>query len=172
VEYVEFHLDGLHAHHSTEDELIWPALHERASLSAALIDRMEAQHEGVADAMDATRRLLATWRESPGGETTQALAALLATISERLTEHLTEEERDVLPLIAEHISQAEWEHLGRTSFGKFTPKQRFVATGEMLATATPAEADRMMGGLPAPIRLVWWLVGRRSYDRFMSRVRG
>ena len=36
AEYVRFHLDGLHAHHSTEDELIWPVLHERASLSDAL----------------------------------------------------------------------------------------------------------------------------------------
>ena len=30
VDYIGFHLDGLHAHHSTEDELLWPSLRERA----------------------------------------------------------------------------------------------------------------------------------------------
>ena len=48
AEYVGFHLDGLHAHHSSEDELLWPVLHERASMSDALITRMEGQHQGVA----------------------------------------------------------------------------------------------------------------------------
>ena len=31
AEYVGFHLDGLEAHHSSEDELLWPVLYERAS---------------------------------------------------------------------------------------------------------------------------------------------
>lgn len=172
AEYIEFHLDGLHAHHSTEDELIWPALHERAGLSGALIDRMEAQHNGVGDAVNRTRSLLLTWTDSPTSEPSQALADALAAVSEGLAEHLAEEERDVVPLIAEHITQAEWEHAGKLAFSKFTPKQRFIATGEMLAAATTDEANRMLGGLPAPIRLVWWLVGRRGYDRFMARVRG
>jgi hypothetical protein len=52
AEYVEFHLDGLHAHHSSEDELIWPALHERANLSDALITRMEDQHARVHAAIE------------------------------------------------------------------------------------------------------------------------
>jgi len=40
AEYIGFHLDGLHAHHSTEDELLWPSLRERAGVSDALIGRM------------------------------------------------------------------------------------------------------------------------------------
>ena len=52
AEYVGFHLDGLEAHHSSEDELLWPVLHERASLSDALIRRMEEQHAGLHDALE------------------------------------------------------------------------------------------------------------------------
>ena len=55
-EYVGFHLHGLEAHHSTEDELIWPTLYERASLSDALVRRMEEQHAGLHDAIETTRR--------------------------------------------------------------------------------------------------------------------
>ena len=61
AEYVRFHLDGLQAHHSSEDELIWPVLHERASMSDALIRRMEEQHAGLHDALETTRRELAAW---------------------------------------------------------------------------------------------------------------
>ena len=37
AQYVGFHLDGLEAHHSSEDELIWPAL------------RPAGQHVGLTD---------------------------------------------------------------------------------------------------------------------------
>ena len=35
--YIGFTLDGLHNHHSSEDELLWPALLERARPSQDLI---------------------------------------------------------------------------------------------------------------------------------------
>lgn len=170
--YVRFHLDGLHAHHSTEDELIWPALHERAKLSDPLVTRMEEQHTGIHAALETVRDLLESWATAPSVAASQSLAGALGSVVERLAEHLDEEERDVVPLIAVHITQAEWDHLGKVAFSKFTPKQRFVAMGEMLEAANPAEAARMMAGLPAPIRVVWRLVGRRQYQRFIDGVRG
>ncbi len=172
AEYVGFHLDGLEAHHSSEDELLWPVLSERATMSGALVRRMEEQHAGLHDALEKTRRELAAWETAPTPERSGALAAALGSVVDRLTQHLTEEERDVVPLIAAHITQAEWDHLGKVAFSKFTPKQRFMAMGELLAAASPAEADRMLAGLPAPIKVIWRLVGRRRYLRFMATVRG
>jgi hypothetical protein len=172
AEYVAFHLDGLHAHHSTEDELIWPALHARAEMSSGLIDRMEEQHAGLHDALETTRARLESWSAAPSDENAEVLAATLGATDERLAEHLAEEERDVVPLIAAHITQAEWDDLGKVAFGKFTPRQRLIATGELFETAEAAEAARMMAGLPAPIRVMWRLVGRRQYRRFIERVRG
>ena len=172
AEYVGFHLDGLEAHHSSEDELIWPLLRERASMSDALVSRMEDQHAGLHDVLDTTRHELAGWGTAPTAERAGALATTLGTVLDRLSEHLTEEERDVVPLIAAHITQAEWDHLGKVAFSKFTPKQRFFAMGEMLAAASPTEATRMLAGLPAPIKVIWALVGRRRYQRFMSKLRG
>lgn len=170
--YVDFHLDGLQAHHSSEDELLWPILHERASMSGALIRRMEEQHAGLHEALDTTRRDLAAWQAAPTSERSEALATALGTVVDRLTEHLTEEESDVVPLIAAHITQAEWDHLGKVAFSKFTPKQRFIAMGEMLAAASPTEATRMLAGLPAPIKVIWRMAGRRRYQRFIAEVHG
>lgn len=172
TEYVGFHLHGLQAHHSSEDELIWPALHERASLSDSLITRMEKQHAGVHAAVESAHRELAAWAAAPTAPAAESLAAALGTVVDRLAEHLAEEERDVVPLIAAHVTQEEWDHLGKVAFSKFTPKQRLTAMGEMLEAARPEEAARMLAGLPAPILVIWRLFGRRRYQRFMSSVRG
>ena len=172
AEYIGFHLDGLQGHHSTEDEFIWPALHQRAGMSGALIHRMETQHSGLHDAVVTTQEELTAWEASPTTESAAALARALGTVAERLTEHLTEEERDVVPLIAAHITQEEWDHGGEVAFSKFTTKQRFIAMGEMLTAASPTEGARMLAGIPRPIRVIWRLVGRRRYQRFMAEVLG
>jgi|RhiMethySRZTD1v2_1073278.scaffolds.fasta_scaffold432628_1 hemerythrin-like domain-containing protein len=172
AEYVGFHLDGLQVHHTTEDELIWPALHARAEMSAALIDRMEEQHAGLHDALETNRARLDRWSAAPTPENAKALATALRATDERLGEHLAEEERDVVPLIAAHVTQAEWDDVGKVAFGKFTSRQRLIATGQLFETAEPAEAARMMAGLPAPVRVMWRLVGRRQYRRFIEKVRG
>src|SRR2546430_235463 len=60
-----------------------------------------------------------------------------------LEAHLDEEERDVVPLIAAHLTKAEWAQVGKKAFDKFTPAQRFIAMGQMLEVARPAEAAAM-----------------------------
>ena len=172
AEYVEFHLDGLQAHHSSEDELIWPVLHERATLSDALIRCMEEQHAGLHDAIETTRHELHAWVVTPTETGSESLAMALNTLADRLAEHLAEEERDIVPLIATHITQSEWYHLGKVAFSKFTPQQRLTAMGEMLGAANPTEAARMLAGLPAPIKLIWRLFGRRRYQRSIARASG
>ena len=37
-------LSGLHLHHTSEDDLLWPKLLERAAPSAELVQHMQAQH--------------------------------------------------------------------------------------------------------------------------------
>jgi hypothetical protein len=61
--------------------------------------------------------------------------------------------------------------LGKVSFSKFKPRQRFTAMGEMLEAASPEEAARMLAGLPPPIRIIWRLFAQRKYQRFMAAVR-
>ena len=101
----------------------------------------------------------------------ERLATALSTLSERLEEHLVEEERDVVPLIAIHITQAEWDHLGQVAFSKFMPQQRFSAMGEMLEAAGPEEAARMRP-VAMPVRVISRLIGHRKYSRFMNSVPG
>lgn len=172
AEYTQFQLDGLHAHHSSEDEHLWPRLRERAAMSSDLVERMEQQHERLHLAIDMTRQNLDVWSADPTADTAAELANSLDAVLAGLAEHLGEEEQHVVPLIAAHITEEEWEALGKASFAKFKPNQRFTAMGELLRTATPEEATRQMAGLPLPVRVIWRFVGRPKYERLMLRVVG
>lgn len=168
--YLDFHLTGLHAHHSTEDTNIWPRLLERAAPDAALVERMERQHEAAAVAADRVRELAAQWRITPTNG--RELAAAIDRLTAVLVEHLDDEEARVVPLIREHISVAEWEQFGEEAFAKFTNPEKLIATGVLVEVATPEEASWFLDPLPIPIRLMWRLHGQRKYTAYIRRVRG
>jgi hypothetical protein len=85
ADHVEFLLDGLHMHHTTEDDLIWPKLLDRVGLDAPLVERMEVQHQQVDGSMTEVRAALppihhsgprcVAARDEPGRAMTVAAAA-------------------------------------------------------------------------------------------------
>ena len=105
--------------------------------------------------------------------------ATSSALSERLCEflvvtegHLDEEEQVVVPLIDRHLTEAEWQEVGERGFQKFTPAQRWIATGQMVEVATPEEVAMMFDKLPPPVKVLWRLIGKRKYRRYITSVRG
>ena len=103
---------GLHFHHSGEDELVWPLLLARVDLEAEMVLRMEAQHEIVARTLKEAAQRMPGWQSTPFPATAAPLIAALAAHRTALLEHLQDEEDHILPLIAEHLTPAEWARLG------------------------------------------------------------
>jgi hemerythrin-like domain-containing protein len=162
----------LHHHHTGEDLLLWPKLLARASPRAELVQRMQAQHERVAVLLDRVGVLTPEWRRSADPVTRDELAGVLAQTSAALDEHLSDEENDILPLVAEHITVSEWDAL--TAYGKkVLPKnsKAFVYLGLILQETTAAECAAFLRRLPAPLRWAWRLIGHRIYRRAMTRLR-
>jgi deazaflavin-dependent oxidoreductase (nitroreductase family) len=168
--HLDFLLNGIHHHHTGEDESIWPLLFERAAPQAELVKRMEAQHAVVAERSDRVRWLLDRWRGSAADG--EPFAVAIDEFTAALVEHLDDEEAHVVPLIRAHITAAEWERFGREMFEKFTKPQKLIATGTLEDVATAEEAAWFTGGLPGPIKVMWRLVGRRKYARYIAGVRG
>jgi hemerythrin-like domain-containing protein len=168
--HLDFLLNGLHNHHSGEDENVWPLLLERAALQTELITRMEQQHKVVAERSERVRSLLETWRRTP--VESEALATALDEFTAALVVHLDDEEAHVVPLLRIHITAQEWTRFGRETFEKFTNAEKLVATGTLEDVATPEEATWFIGDLPLPIKLMWRVSGRRQYARYMRRVLG
>ncbi|MFC6288186.1 hemerythrin domain-containing protein [Nocardioides sp. GCM10027113] len=172
ADHLGFLLHELHLHHTTEDDLVWPRLLERCGLDAPLVKRMEEQHQQIDLSVAAVRTALAAWRSGPTTATSAGLADRLDEFLLVLEAHLDEEERVVVPLIDRHLTPAEWQEVGERAFEKFTPAQRWIATGQMVEVATPEEVAVMFGQLPPPVKLLWHLTGRRRYRRHITAVRG
>ncbi|MGY1821738.1 hemerythrin domain-containing protein [Geodermatophilus sp. SYSU D00079] len=164
-------LTALHLHHTAEDELLWPRLLERAAPDAALVHRMEAQHEQVERHTGRLTVALTRWEAEARPAVTEEVAATLDALRTALLEHLDEEEREILPLAARHVSPEEWDQLGQHGIAAMSRSQLPLVFGAVLEEATPEEAVEMLAKLPLPVRLLARTVFLRRYRRYVSRVR-
>jgi hemerythrin-like domain-containing protein len=164
-------LDFLHTHHSGEDEYLWPVLRPRVTLEAELIDRMEEQHHALAEAIHDVRADLATWASSADAETAERMARRLEDAQEIMTAHLAEEEQRILPLVADHFSQEEWDRLGEHGFAAVPPRRRLVILAHILEEASPDEQKAFLKAVPPPARIAYRIVGRRQHARETAAVR-
>ncbi|MGK5172669.1 hemerythrin domain-containing protein [Geodermatophilus sp. CPCC 205761] len=164
-------LTGLHLHHTSEDELLWPKLLERAAPDAALVHRMEDQHSRVEQAIERLGPALDRWEAEARPAVTEEVAAGFDTLRAALIEHLDEEEREILPLAARHVTQAEWSQLGEHGVADMRPRDLPIMFGAVVEEATPEERRAILAVLPAPVRFLLRTVFARRYRRYVSRVR-
>lgn len=67
-------LDALPMHHTTEDDLIWPKLLDRAGLDALLVERMDEQHQQIDVSVAEVRAATTVWHSEPTSATSSGLA--------------------------------------------------------------------------------------------------
>jgi hemerythrin-like domain-containing protein len=162
---------GLTNHHHGEDEQLWPLLHERASVDAALVRRMQRQHDHVTDTLAGVLRALSAWQASASAECRDLLVSMLSAHRQVLIEHLDDEEHHLLPLAARYLTSPEWAALGE-HFVATTPKtQLFLFLGAVLEEATSHERATLLAAMPRVARLAWWGIGRRRCASYIRRVR-
>lgn len=89
-----------------------------------------------------------------------------------LLEHLCDEETQVLPLVADHLTVEEWDEVGRRGLETIPRSKVLLALGAILEEATLEEQRYFLGKVPAPGRVLWRLVGRRQYRRHVAELRG
>ena len=165
-------LNGLHIHHTGEDELLWPLLLERAAPSAELVHRMEGQHHRVESLIDEMPDLLSRWTARADPSAGEDLAGTVDALRVVLLEHLDDEEAQILPIAARTVSPAEWAALGDHGVESMSRRELPIFFGMILEDATPNERAMMLAGAPAPARLFLRTVGAWQYRRYVARVRG
>ena len=115
-EHVLWLMEFLHAHHTGEDEGLWPLVRERNPAAGALLDSLEADHRRIDPAAmtvtAAGRRYAATTTDEPRAELVTALDALTTV----LFPHLVREVEEAMPVVSASITQAEWRAVERTYF--------------------------------------------------------
>jgi len=170
--HLEHVANALHHHHSAEDDLLWPLLLQRATPQTELINRMEAQHHRLHEPLERIGEINPRWRQTATARDRDELADVVAQASVALDEHLADEEQEILPLAAAHMTQGEWDALGER--GRSTlPKGKLalIFLGSIFEEASDAERRRFLSDLPVPARLVWRLFGERTYRTYRDALR-
>lgn len=164
------YLTGLHHHHTVEDETIWPLLRERA-VGVELVARMEEQHARIDRGLEAVTDRASAWQRTAGSAEAEQLARALDDHRAALLEHLDDEEQLLLPLVAGHLTVAEWDAVGRRGLETVPRDKLMLALGALLEDATPQEQAYFLGRAPFIGRLLWKAVGRRRYAAACSALR-
>jgi iron-sulfur cluster repair protein YtfE (RIC family) len=158
-------LTFLHTHHTGEDELLFPLLRERAALDPELMDRMDAQHAQVDDAVTAIDADLPAWTASADAAAGERMAARIDAMMPTLIEHLAEEEQEILPIVSVTLTQSEWDALGKHGMSAIPLTRRLVILGHITEETEDAERRKFMKVLPAPARMAYKLIGQRQFTR-------
>jgi hemerythrin-like domain-containing protein len=170
--HVELLLLFLHTHHDGEDRLLWPTLTARVPSAKDLTQTMEQQHQAIDGLISAIRPELAGWSAGDGAAG-KRLVGYLTRLGAALGEHLDAEEAEVLPLVHDHLTVAEWEAISKDAAEHMprNPRAGLLMAGMVLEHATPAERAWFLNELPAPARLMWHLAGQSSYTAYLRRIR-
>ncbi|WP_428951759.1 hemerythrin domain-containing protein [Streptomyces sp. cg35] len=162
---------GLINHHEGEDELLWPLMLARIGSESEVVLRMEAEHERVVETLDEANALVTQWAPTADAEIRDRLVAAIEKHRTVLVEHLDDEEAHLLPLAEQWLTAEEFGALG-DHFAQHTPKSKLLKFfGMVMEDADERERAVMLGNVPAPVRLVWRLLGPPLYARTMRRVR-
>ncbi|WP_245649737.1 hemerythrin domain-containing protein [Nocardia shimofusensis] len=163
---------GLHEHHTGEDELLWPLLLERASTNAAVVLRMEEQHERIAELTERARRESAEFASAADPSVRDRLAVTLRALATAVDEHMTEEERHVLPVVENVLTVPEWQALGERGREHMPKDRQLVFVGFLLQGVSDADRRKFLAEMPLPARLAWRLLGRRAFAEEYREIYG
>jgi len=143
-------------HHEAEDDDLWPVLRPALCDPADLakVDAMVAEHQHIPSALadvDAALR--------GDGE----LAAPVEHLSAVLLDHLAHEEREVLPLIEQHLTLAQWRAFLHKERAKRSLRERPEFLTWILDDAGQQDAAAVLTELPPPARLVYRRILKPRY---------
>lgn len=180
--HIENVLAALHHHHLAEDELLWPQLLARTSVHGRDIRCMEIEHEFIAKSVASVKLCLAEWvgaAASPivhpavQSRATDMLIAELKSLAELVGDHLSNEEKRVVPLINENLTDAEWRAATERGGSFLTARNvRFGLAFVTMAleTCTADQRRRFLAGMPPPQRWLVRLFARRASTGYRARL--
>lgn len=163
---------ALHAHHGSEDEGLWPRLEARAPACLLHVERMKAQHAEMVMWLEQLDAALPAWRVSGTAREAEPILAALDGVNTALAEHLGDEEKNIVPVMEQVITEAEVKWYAKEG-QKSTPKgQMWNMLGMIMAAQPDGGAEFMRRDLPAPVRVLWRLVGQRQYAKTRAELAG
>ena len=100
--YCESYCRVVATHHTLEDRSVFPHLRRSEPGLGAVLDRLEEEHEVIADVLDALDRALVAMVADDGSAALEAVQRQVDLLTDTLLSHLSYEERELLGPLARH----------------------------------------------------------------------
>jgi hypothetical protein len=105
----------------------------------------------------------------------EELVSAVQKLSASVDDHLADEERNVVPVITDHITAVEWQEATKRGAEFLSAKNLplgLVLAGYVLDAGSQDEQRRFMANVPLGKRLVARLFGKRALDAYQTRLYG
>ena len=164
--HVTWMLDFLHAHHSGEDEGLWPLVRRRNPTAAELLDSMEADHARIAPAAEAVAMAARQYTTTTNDPPRIALVETLDSLIDVLIPHLDREVAEAMPVVAVSITNREWDAVEQEYNIKPKSTRELALEGHWLLEGIDAEGyDVVVHKVPAVLRFILLHGFARGYRR-------
>ncbi len=171
--HLQFLIEALTDHHTTEDELLWPRLHERVHADVEpIISVMESQHAQIHRIVETLNGQLASWTSDPSSARREAVADTCDSAFTVLEEHLGAEEQDILPIAARAMSQSEWDEIGERALGALPNDKRMLVLGTIRYWAPQKQSAAVASDIPRPVRPFVTALADRAFRKEAVAVHG
>jgi iron-sulfur cluster repair protein YtfE (RIC family) len=153
-------------HHSSEDDVVWPAMAAQLPGFAAAMARLVDEHHALDRAMERVRAELAP-RVTVTGDPA-ALAPAAADFARVLEDHLAYEEETVFPRLEHEFPRAEYERVEREIQRRGNLRRAAFELPWVLDDASPTVEAGVAHLVPMPMRVLNTLVWQRRYRRLVA----
>ena len=161
----------LHAHHSGEDELLYPLLVERAPESGKLLSRMESQHVAVAASIEFAKQATERFGKSGSTDDGEAVEVACRSLLDEVAVHLTEEEVEVLPIASRTIAPAEWGALPGHVLSQYTGTRPWLLLGLVFEAMPDDLRAHVLANVPPAVSEMWFGFGSTAFTNEMASIR-
>ncbi|MGE0140148.1 MAG: hemerythrin domain-containing protein [Ilumatobacteraceae bacterium] len=156
----------LEAHHRSEDQGLYPLVHERAPDAAALLHDMAADHAAV---VEVVARVETTAHRYAQRDEREPLIAALDCLREVLLPHLQREEDELMPVVSRVVTTGEWSAIEQAYNLAGKSKAQLGREGHWLIDdASEEDRARVLGLVPLAPRLILLYGFGPSYRRHRS----
>ncbi len=155
-------------HHHGEHETAWPAL-EAVGVSREVLDRMDEEHEAMAQRLAEARDALAALRRVPSADNAALAQRAISELQAVTVAHLDDEEGEIEELYLSRRDDPAIKAMGR-AFARVGPREGGVFFAWVADGADAETAQALRANVPGPVLTVMGGLFGRSYRRDVAPV--
>ena len=164
-------------HHATERAHLWPAVFRHVPVAEQDgVRELVGEWTSRAALLDHALRDLSTvarqWAVAETLPARNAFVRACSRVADSVDAHTAAEERELLPLVARYLPDAEWTAVCRAARNGLSGREQMLVLGLALEDACALDRARLLAGLSPAARTAWRVLGHRNFRAAVVRLRG